>query len=74
MISLPVNRFSQVNPGQYWTPDVLRSFPWSVHTGLITMNLDPSDVLFIALVLWIAIVIINNSGGGGHRARVPAGA
>jgi len=38
------------------------------------MDFDPSDLLFIALVLWIAITIINNSGGGGHRARVPANA
>jgi len=36
------------------------------------MDFDLSDFLFIAVVLWIAITIINSSGGGGHRARVPA--
>jgi len=35
------------------------------------MDLQPSDLLFIAIVLWLAYVIIN-SGGGGHRSRVPA--
>ncbi len=35
------------------------------------MDLQPSDLLFIAIVLWLAYVIIN-SGGGGHRQRVPA--
>ncbi len=35
------------------------------------MEFDASDLLFIALVLWIAITIINNNGGGGHRTRVP---
>jgi hypothetical protein len=34
------------------------------------MDLQPSDILFIAIVLWLVYVIIN-SGGGGHRARVP---
>jgi hypothetical protein len=35
------------------------------------MDFQPSDILFIAIVLWIAIEIING-GGGGHRSRVPA--
>ena len=34
------------------------------------MEFDPSDILFIAIILWIAIQIISG-GGGGHRARVP---
>jgi hypothetical protein len=36
------------------------------------MDFDPSDLLFVVVVLWIAITIINSNGGGGHRARVPA--
>jgi hypothetical protein len=35
------------------------------------MGLEPSDVLFIAIVIWLAFEIING-GGGGHRSRVPA--
>jgi hypothetical protein len=35
------------------------------------MDFDPSDILFIAVVLWIAIQIISG-GGGGHRSRYPA--
>jgi len=34
------------------------------------MGLEPSDVLFIAIVIWLAIEIIN-SGGGGRRSRLP---
>jgi hypothetical protein len=34
------------------------------------MGLQPSDVLFIAIVLWLAIEIING-GGGGRRSRLP---
>ena len=35
------------------------------------MEFDLSDILFLAVVLSIAIaIIINNSGGGGHRAPV----
>jgi hypothetical protein len=37
------------------------------------MVLEPSDVLFIAIVLWLAIEIINGGGGGRRsRLRVPA--
>jgi hypothetical protein len=36
------------------------------------MQLEPSDVLFIAIVIWIAITIINGDWGGGHPSRVPA--
>jgi hypothetical protein len=34
------------------------------------MGLQPSDVLFIAIVIWLAIEIING-GGGGRRSRIP---
>jgi hypothetical protein len=37
------------------------------------MGLEPSDIIFIAIVLWIVLEIINNDDwGSGHRARVPA--
>ena len=37
------------------------------------MDLQPSDMLFILFVIWLAMVIIDgSSGGGGKRARVPA--
>jgi hypothetical protein len=35
------------------------------------MELQPSDVLFIAFVIWLAFEVIGGSGGGGRRARVP---
>jgi hypothetical protein len=35
------------------------------------MGLEPSDVLFIAIVLWLIFEIINGDWGGGRRARVP---
>jgi hypothetical protein len=35
------------------------------------MQFDVSDILFLIVVLAIAIWIINDGGGGGHRARVP---
>jgi hypothetical protein len=35
------------------------------------MTFDPSDILFLAIVLFIAIILINGSGGGGRRAPVP---
>ena len=34
------------------------------------MEFDLSDILFIAVVLSIAIAIINSNGGGGHRSPV----
>jgi hypothetical protein len=37
------------------------------------MGLEPSDVLFIAIVIWIAIQILND-GGGGRRSRLPVAA
>ena len=39
------------------------------------MDLQPSDVLFIAFVLWLAWEAINGDDGGGgsrRRGRVPA--
>jgi hypothetical protein len=39
------------------------------------MELQPSDVVFIAFVLWLAWEAINGGGGGGKRSRlrVPVG-
>ncbi len=35
------------------------------------MNFTPTDIIFIVLVLWIAIELLNNGGwGGGRRSRV----
>jgi hypothetical protein len=34
------------------------------------MPLDPSDVVFLAIVIWLALEIMNG-GGGGRRARAP---
>jgi len=34
------------------------------------MALEPTDVLFIAIVIWLALEIING-GGGGRRSRLP---
>jgi hypothetical protein len=34
------------------------------------MGIQPSDVLFIAIVIWLAIQIIDG-GGGGRRSRLP---
>jgi hypothetical protein len=36
------------------------------------MGLEPSDVLFIGIVLWLIFEIINGDSGGGRRARVLA--
>ena len=36
------------------------------------MGLEPSDIVFIAIVIWLAIEIINGNSGGGKRSRVPA--
>jgi hypothetical protein len=35
------------------------------------MDIQPSDVVFIALVLWLAWEAVNGGGGGGKRSRVP---
>jgi len=34
------------------------------------MDFQPSDFLFIAIVLWIALDL-TNGGGGGRRSRSP---
>jgi hypothetical protein len=34
------------------------------------MPLDPSDAVFLAIVIWLVWEIMNG-GGGGRRARVP---
>jgi len=34
--------------------------------------MDTTDVLFIALVLWIAVQLIDGDWGGGKRGRVLA--
>ena len=35
------------------------------------MQFDGSDILFLVVVLWLAIAIINSGGGGGRRTPVP---
>ena len=34
------------------------------------MDLDPSDIVFLAMVIWLAIEL-TSGGGGGSRKRVP---
>jgi len=34
------------------------------------MALEPGDVLFLAIVIWLAIEI-TNGGSGGRRKRIP---
>jgi len=36
------------------------------------MDLQPPDIVFIALVLWLAWEAINGGGGGGKRSRLRA--
>ena len=36
------------------------------------MLLEPTDVVFIAFVLWL-IVQITNGGDGGRKSRIPVG-
>ena len=51
---------------------VLARLPYFRHTGrTYFMALEPSDILFIAIVIWLILEIINGDWGGGHRARVP---
>jgi hypothetical protein len=38
------------------------------------MSLEPSDILFLIIVLWLLYEILNSGGGGGKRARVPSAA
>jgi len=37
------------------------------------MDFQPSDIVFLALVIWLAIEL-TSGGGGGRRSRVPAAA
>jgi hypothetical protein len=51
---------------------VLARLPYFRHTKrTYFMALEPSDILFIAIVIWLILEIINGDWGGGHRARVP---
>jgi hypothetical protein len=34
------------------------------------MDFQPSDIVFLAIVIWLAIEL-TGGGGGGRRARVP---
>ena len=34
------------------------------------MDIQPSDIVFLAMVLWLAIEL-TSGGGGGRRKRVP---
>lgn len=35
------------------------------------MDFQPSDIVFLAVVIWLAIEL-TSGGGGGRRRRVPA--
>jgi hypothetical protein len=37
------------------------------------MDFQPSDIVFLAMVIWLAIEL-TSGGGGGHRKRVPVAA
>ena len=34
------------------------------------MDFQPSDIVFLAIVIWLAVEL-SGGGGGGRRARVP---
>ena len=34
------------------------------------MDFQPSDIVFLAMVLWL-VIELTNGGGGGRRMRVP---
>lgn len=36
------------------------------------MDFQPSDILFFAIVIWLAIHLGDGGGGGRRRSRVPA--
>jgi len=38
----------------------------------IAMQIEPSDILFLVIVLWLAVMIMDGGPGGGKRAPVPA--
>jgi hypothetical protein len=33
------------------------------------MDFQPCDAIFLAIVIWLAVQILSNGGGGGYRAR-----
>jgi hypothetical protein len=35
------------------------------------MGIEPSDILFIVMVIWTALAIIDSDWGGGKRGRIP---
>ena len=52
-------------------PLVLAWLPEVLHSKGSLVNFDISDILFLVVVLWIAIEILNNGDwGGGRRVRV----
>ena len=36
------------------------------------MQFEPSDFMFIVVILWIVVMIMDGGPGGGKRAPVPA--
>jgi hypothetical protein len=38
------------------------------------MDFQPSDIIFFAIVIWLAIELSDGGGGGRRRLRMPAGA
>jgi hypothetical protein len=58
-------------PGRlYWTAQPLRSSGTIRNTSHTLM--DILDILLIALIVWIALDLLNDGGwGGGKRGRVP---
>jgi hypothetical protein len=36
------------------------------------MDISPSDLLFLVMVIWLAIQLIDGDWGGGLRSRVPS--
>jgi len=38
------------------------------------MDFDISNLLFVVMVLWLAIAIINSDGDGGRKSRLPVSA
>ena len=38
------------------------------------MDLQPSDIMFLAIIIWLAIELTGGGGGGRRRKRVPVAA
>ena len=36
----------------------------------LAMQFEPSDIIFLVVILSIAVMLINNGGGGGRRAPI----